>query len=310
MLSVWWFAADRADERRAASGPRVLVLGTAQDGGLPHVSCTCARCAAARRNPRGARAVASLALVRGAGAQAWIVDATPDFGEQIERLRVARGRRAGAVDRAPIDGIVLTHAHFGHVTGLGFLGFEALHTREVAVHCTAALAAHLAASAPWADLVTRRNIVLVPFEPGERVRLADDLVLVPFLVPHRDEHADTVGLRIEGPHRTLLYVPDTDAWDRWDPALERRLEGVSVALLDGTFFSVDELPDRGARSIGHPPIRETLGRLGARDPRVEPRIVFTHLNHSNPAVDRRSPAAREIRQAGYGVAEDGDVIGL
>jgi pyrroloquinoline quinone biosynthesis protein B len=294
----------------AADAPRVVVLGTAQDGGLPHVSCTCPRCQAARRQPSRARSVASLALVRGAGAQVWLVDATPDLREQLERLRVVRGRPTGAIDRRPLDGIVLTHSHFGHVTGLGFLGFEALHTRELPVHCTEALAAHLAANAPWADLVARGNIVLVPFRPGERLRLADDLALVPFLVPHRDEHADTIGLRIEGPHRALLYVPDTDAWDRWDPALERRLEGVSVALLDGTFFSGDELPDRGARSIGHPPIRDTLARLGTRDPHVEPRILFTHLNHSNPAVDRRSPAAREIRRAGYGVAEDGDAIGL
>jgi pyrroloquinoline quinone biosynthesis protein B len=293
-----------------APGPCIVVLGSAQDGGLPHASCACPRCDGARKSPRRLRAVASLALVSPAEERAWLVDATPDLPAQLERLRVARGRPAGAIDRAPVDGVLLTHAHFGHVTGLGFLGFEAVHTREIPLHCTEALAAHLSANAPWADLVRRRNVVLVPFRPGEAVRLAPDITVVPFLVPHRDEHADTVGLRIEGPRATVLYVPDTDGWDRWDPPLERRLDGVTVALLDGTFFSVDELPDRGTRSIGHPPIRQTMERLGARDPRTAPRIVFTHLNHSNPAVDPRSPAAREIRRAGYAVVADGETIGL
>ena len=294
----------------ATARPSILVLGTAQDGGLPHAACSCERCATARRRPDRARAVASLALLSAATEQAWIIDATPDLPTQLERLRIARGRPAGAIDRAPIDGVLLTHAHFGHVTGLGFLGFEAVHAREIEIHCSEALAAFLAGSAPWADLVLRRNVVLVPFRPGDRLRLAEDLTVVPFAVPHRDEHADTVGFRIEGPRHTVLYVPDTDGWERWDPPLESRLEGVSFALLDGTFFSTDELPDRGTRSIGHPPIRQTIERLGARAPSARPRVAFTHLNHSNPALDPRSAAAREIRRRGYALVADGETIPL
>jgi len=290
--------------------PSLLVLGSAQDGGLPHAACSCARCAAARRRPERARAVASVALLSAAADRAWIIDATPDLPAQLERLRLARGRPAGSIDRAPIDGVLLTHAHFGHVTGLGFLGFEAVHTREIEVRCSEALAAFLAANSPWADLVARRNIVLVPFRPGERLRLAEDLTVLPFRVPHRDEHADTMGFRIDGPRHTVLYVPDTDDWERWDPPLESRLAGVSFALLDGTFFSTEELPDRGTRSIGHPPIRQTIARLGPQPPSARPRIAFTHLNHSNPAVDPRSPAAREIRRTGFAVAADGETIEL
>jgi len=293
-----------------AAPPSVLVLGTAQDGGLPHASCACRTCATARRRPSRARSVASLALLSPATDRAWIIDATPDLRAQLERLRVARGRPPGVVDRAPIDGAFLTHAHFGHVAGLGFLGFEAIHTHEVPIHCTEALAAFLAANAPWADLIERRNIVLVPFRPGDRLRLADDLTILPFRVPHRDEHADTVGFRIEGPRHTIVYVPDTDGWDRWDPLLETRLEGVSLAILDGTFFSTDELPDRGVGSIGHPPIRQTMTRLGPRGPDASPRIAFTHLNHSNPAAGPGSAEAAEIRRRGYAVLADGERIPL
>ena len=31
-----------------APGPRVVVLGTVQDGGMPQTGCDCTRCAAAR----------------------------------------------------------------------------------------------------------------------------------------------------------------------------------------------------------------------------------------------------------------------
>ncbi len=40
-----------------ASRPYVLVLGTAQDGGLPHAACRCVHCRAARDDPARARAV-------------------------------------------------------------------------------------------------------------------------------------------------------------------------------------------------------------------------------------------------------------
>ncbi len=296
--------------RASAALPSLLVLGTAQDGGIPHASCSCRGCAAARRHPARARAVASLALLAPESDRAWLVDVTPDLRPQLERLRRARGRPAGAVDRAPIDGVLLTHAHFGHVAGLGFLGFEAIHTREIPVHCTEALATFLAANAPWADLIERGNIVLVPFRPGERLQLADDLAVVPFRVPHRDEHADTVGFRIEGPRSVVVYVPDTDGWELWDPPLEARLAGVQLAILDGTFFSTDELPDRGVRSIGHPPMHRTVQHLGPRSPDTPPRIAFTHLNHSNPAAVPRSTEAAWIRRQGYAILADGERIPL
>jgi phosphoribosyl 1,2-cyclic phosphodiesterase len=40
------------------------------------------------------------------------------------------------------------------------------------------------------------------------------------------------------------------------------------------------------------------------------RLAFTHLNHSNPAVDPDSEAARACRAHGFEIAQDGDVIPL
>src|SRR5579864_4492158 len=70
----------------AAPAPRVVAvaLGTAQDGGVPQAGCDCVRCVAARRDPARRRRVASLALQLPATGQSWLIDATPDLGEQLE----------------------------------------------------------------------------------------------------------------------------------------------------------------------------------------------------------------------------------
>ena len=90
-----------------SAGAELRVLGTAQDGGVPHAACTCDRCEAARREPARARDVVALALVTSDGVR--LVDATPDLPEQLHALADVRRPMRGAVDRTPIDGIFLTH---------------------------------------------------------------------------------------------------------------------------------------------------------------------------------------------------------
>ncbi len=60
-----------------------LVLGTAQDGGLPQAGCYTPRCNAAREDPRY---VASLALVEPSAERFYLVDATPDLTRQIDLI--------------------------------------------------------------------------------------------------------------------------------------------------------------------------------------------------------------------------------
>jgi len=50
---------------------------------------------------------------------------------------------AGAVDRSPLTGVFLTHAHIGHYLGLAFFGFEAISTKDLPVYCTPRMAAFL-----------------------------------------------------------------------------------------------------------------------------------------------------------------------
>jgi len=300
------------------SGPFVRILGTAQDGGLPHAACSCDRCEAARRDPRLARRVASLALVLPESGRVFLIDATPDLPEQLAALADVQGAPAGRVNRAPVDGVFLTHAHIGHYLGLAYFGYEAVSTRGLPVWATPRMARFLRDNGPWSQLVSLGNISLRELDGlapdgvpgGGAVELGDGVVIRPVVVPHRDEYADTLGFRIEGPRSTILFVPDTDSWDAWGDRLAEALAGVDVALLDGTFYSADELPGRDVSEIGHPLVTDSLARFGEAVRSGGLRVLFTHLNHSNPALETDSPERRAVERAGFEVAEDGGEIRL
>ena len=295
-----------------AAGPYLRVLGTAQDGGLPHAACSCDRCRAARRDPALARRVASLAVVLPASGRVFLIDATPDLPEQLEALADVRRPPAGRVDRAPVDGVLLTHAHMGHYLGLAWFGYEALHTRGLPVWCTPRMAAFLRGNGPWSLLVSRGNVALRELDPSaaREVDLGDGVTVRAVAAPHRDEYTDTVGFLVRGPRAAVFYVPDTDSWAAWGERLDEMLAEVDVALVDGTFYSRDELPDREVSEIGHPLITDSLERFGEAVRAGRLRVLFTHLNHSNPALDPGGPERRAIERAGFRVLEDGEEIPL
>ncbi len=284
-----------------ASRPYVLVLGTAQDGGLPHAACRCVHCRAARDDPARARAVASLALVLPQSERVILIDATPDIRRQLDRIRDHVALPVDGVDRSPVDGVLLTHAHMGHYTGLAFFGFEAVHTRDLPVYGSAAMAEFLRSNEPWRQLVELRNIRLEELRPNEPFELGDGVAVTPIPVPHRDELSDTLGFLIRGPRASLLYVPDTDGWLVWNRPIERVVAEVDVAILDGSFYSTEELPGRDVSSIGHPLITDSMQRLEPLVRAGPVRVFFTHLNHSNPALDPAGAARAEIERRGFRV---------
>jgi len=285
------------------------VLGTAQDGGIPHAACTCERCEAARADPARRRLVASIAVVLPDRGEAYLVDATPDIRPQLHALHELGPSARDRTERKPVDGIFISHAHLGHYTGLAFFGFEAIHSREVPVYATQAMADLLRKNAPWDQLVRLKNITLQELPPGTSKELGP-VSVTPLEVPHRDEYADTVGYRIAGPTKTMLYVPDSDPWSMWPTPLLDALEGVDTALLDGTFFSADELPGRDLSAIGHPLIIDTMDLLEERVRAGTLSVYFTHLNHTNPALDPGSEERETIDARGFHVLEDGQTLAL
>lgn len=88
------------------------------------------------------------------------------------------------------------------------------------------------------------------------------------------------------------------------------LQQVDVALLDGTFFSSDELPGRRVETIGHPLIQDSMDLLQDLVDDGSLEVYFTHLNHSNPALDVDSEARISIEKRGFHVLEQGQEFPL
>ena len=271
-----------------------ILLGTAQDGGVPQAGCGCATCREAQAYPDRRRWVACLGLVDRAAGQSWLIDATPDFREQLHALQVFAPNCA-------LAGIALTHAHVGHYAGLIHLGREAWNTESVPLYVSARMAAFLRQNAPWSQLVALGNVVLCPVTPHEARPLSERLSLTPVPVPHRDELADTLAFLVCGPARRLFYCPDIDAWDKWDRDVRQVVAGVDVALLDGTFFHRDELPGRDWDPIPHPLAMDTAARLAG----VDRDVRLVHLNHSNP-LHQPGPARDCLAARGLAVGVRGD----
>ena len=284
-----------------------LVLGTAQDGGMPQAGCYSAACQAARASADPVY-VASLALVEPGAERYYLVDASPDVARQMD-LIPETGFRQRAADRRPFDGIFLTHAHIGHYLGLAVLGREGLGMAPTPCWCTQRMADYLAANGPWSLLVDEGRLDLRPMTPGRRYTIDDHLEATAVTVPHRQEFSDTVAFLFHGPDRTLLYLPDVDRWGVAGFEVEAVVAAADISLLDGSFYSAAELPGRSQEDIAHPLIPDTMERL---QPLVDEgaRVVFTHLNNTNPVLDSVSVERKSVVERGFEVARAGDRIDL
>ena len=274
---------------------RLLVLGTAQDGGFPHAGCGCAHCEHARMDPEAARLVSCIAL-EGETGKLLLIDATPDLPEQARRLKAALGR-----DDIGFDALLVTHAHLGHFLGLAYLGREAMHTRRLPVWGTPSMHRFLRANRPWSHLIDRDEIQLEMVHPGSVIEF-DGLQVGTFLAPHRGEDTDTIALDVRGPSRRAIYLSDTDVFSA---ALVERIADADVALVDGTFHGPGELAARNLETVRHPFVSESVGLLGA----ARGQVWFTHLNHTNPLL-HPDPEQRPGLPAPFGVAVDGMVFEL
>jgi pyrroloquinoline quinone biosynthesis protein B len=159
-------------------------------------------------------------------------------------------------------------------------------------------------------LVHLKNIELRPMQNEVSFELNPRIRVMPFLVPHRDEYTETVGFRIAGPQRSVVFIPDIDKWEKWDRKIEEVIAGADIAYVDGTFYADGEIPGRNMAEIPHPFIVETMQRLAALPAAEKGKVRFIHLNHTNPALRPESEAARAIAKAGFRVAIEGERLEL
>ena len=265
-----------------------VLLGTAQDAGLPQAGCRCSRCAQARADRSRLRYPVSLALVDHQEAGYWLIDTTPAITSQLDFL-------FRQFPNHQLKGIFLTHAHAGHYPGLLQFGKEAWNTAGLSLYASERMLHFLSSNEPWRELM-RDNVRGIRVRPGESIDLSPGLKITAFDVPHRAEFTDTLAYRAAGERAALAYCPDIDSWDGMEDS--GLFSGTAFALVDGTFYSPEELPGRDLRTIPHPFVQDTIRQMGGQAGR---KIWFIHLNHSNPLHDD-GPERRLVEQAGFGVA--------
>ncbi len=248
----------------------LVVLGIAQDGGIPQLGCERPICQEIRAGKRPAEKVASLGLIERRTGASYVFDATPDFPAQMQRLT---GGKLPA-------GIFLTHAHMGHYTGLMFLGREVVNAPSVPVYATERMGAFLRGNGPWSQLVSIPNIALRTLTYDQPIALDGGVTVTAFKVPHRDEFSDTVGFRISGPNRSALFIPDIDRWEKWERSIRDVASTVDYAFLDGTFATATEI-NRPIEDIPHPLMSRTRELLKG----VKAKLWFIHINNSNAEID-------------------------
>jgi pyrroloquinoline quinone biosynthesis protein B len=272
---------------------KIMVLGSGQDTGIPHIGCYCVICTKARKQKEYGRLGPSIAIIN--DNFCYIIDASPDFKQQVDmvKLEVKEVERKGKI---PVSGILLTHAHFGHCSGLLQMGKEALNEVRFPVFCTSKMKRFLEGNLPFSLLVRDGNIDISEIQIGKKTK-AEGLTFIPIQVPHRDEIADCVGYIILSKKR-FIYIPDLDYWT---DAILSEINKADLAMIDGTFFSKDELPRFD--EVPHPPILETMDLLENNNSE----ILFTHINHTN-AINKNGDERKNVQDKGFKIAYDGLVV--
>lgn len=274
------------------------ILGVVQDGGFPHLGNNKTCCDNIDQN----RYVTSILLTNNLNNESYLFDASPDINDQLNFM--------GDRIKKDLKGIFLTHAHIGHYTGLMYFGREALNSRLINVYAMPRMKKFLEKNGPWSQLVELQNISIKQISNNSKISIDPNVIVQPIEVPHRGEFSETVGYKIYGPNKTLLFIPDIDKWYLWEKSIIDEIKKVDYALIDATFYDSKEVNYRDVSEIPHPFVVESLELFDPIKQKEKNKIFFIHLNHTNPLLNDNSEEYQYIINKGYNVAKEGMVLDL
>ncbi|MGB8986078.1 MAG: pyrroloquinoline quinone biosynthesis protein PqqB [Candidatus Sulfotelmatobacter sp.] len=300
---------------------QVKILGSAAGGAFPQWNCACANCLAVRAGTFHGKPRTQTQLALTEDGRSWfLLGASPDLRTQIEatsELHPQQGTR-----HSPIAGIALANADIDHVLGLLLLR----ELQPLRIHTTASVRQILREDNSMFGMLSRipDQTVWTDFQPGKEFSLRNShgedsglLCRARSLATHYPAYVSadrqsqlspseaSLGFFVHSKSGArLAYMP---AVPQVDDALLAELDACDLLLFDGTFWSDDELirlqgGGQTAQQMGHIAVEETLVKLaGVR----RPRKIFLHINNTNPMLDEASPQYRQVRGAGWEIAEDG-----
>lgn len=297
---------------------KVRILGAGAGGGFPQWNCNCHNCAGIRAGTlRSLRRTQSSIAISQDGKDWILINASPDIRTQLEQFPESHPR--SGVRDSGIKAIILMDSQIDHTTGLLMLR-EA--TQALEVYCTEMVKQDLTTGFPLFNMLSHycgvhhHPIPLddSPFviEGFESLRFFPHALKskAPPYSPHRhDPHdGDNIGLLIEDTHngKRLYYAPGLG---EIEPHVKKALEEADCVLVDGTFWSHDEMEKAGiskkrALEMGHLPQSGPGGMMEELAPLKSNKILI-HINNTNPILDETSHERLTLFSQGIDVAHDG-----
>jgi len=311
---------------------RLIVLGTGAGGGCPQWNCGCENCNFARNNPQSARTTDSLAVeYESDGRQAWaIVNPGVDLRHQLARHSELQPPKDGQVRDTPIKSVILTDAELDHTMGL----INLREGSQLEILATPSVLELLESRFPLKTVLKNyANLTFRTIVPGTSFLLGNSLrVEAAGLSGRQPKYAQeagqsanevagtdaVIGLRFESPDtessgrsckgsHSIAYAPQIGAWSQ---ELISLLDGCYAVLVDGTFYTSNELQCLGvkapsAEQMGHLPLSGRDGIL-SRLENINARIkLLTHINNTNPILRDNSSQRQAVENAGVKIAVDG-----
>ena len=265
---------------------KLEVLGTVQDGGVPHLGYTSEINEEARQDITEARFVDSLLIKDNDRDDSvrYLINATPDIRFQI----------AGEY----IDGVFISDSIFGSLPGLLHFGEAALDASDVEVMCSTGTEEYLQKNDPYRYLLDRENIHTNVVHSHDEID-----VLGGTIQPVKVERCggETFAFEIRGDERTVFYARD---FESLTDHIKGHIEEADVAIICGTFWDREEV--KRFEEIPHAPISETMPELEDLDTQV----YYTYVNHTNPVLKEDSEERQELEDRGFGLVEKGMEIEL
>lgn len=277
----------------------LTILGTIQDAGSPHIGCKKTCCNNLSNNQKNLRKIVSLALMDNETKQIFLIEATPDISNQLNKNKKFFNKN----NQLKIDGIFLTHAHIGHYSGLMYLGKEAINSKKIQVFALPRMKGFLEQNGPWSQLIKLQNIYIKQIFFDSAISISKNLKITAIKVPHRDEYSETAGFIIEGKNKKALFIPDIDKWEKWNRNIIEIIKNVDYAFVDGTFYSEKEIKNRNISEIPHPLISESMKLFADLPPKEKNKIYFIHFNHTNPVLDVSSKEYKTVIKNGFNISQ-------
>jgi pyrroloquinoline quinone biosynthesis protein B len=309
----------------------IKILGSAAGGGFPQWNCACSNCSGFRMGTLRGKARTQTQIAFSPTEGVWfLVGASPDLRAQIVATREL-SPSPEILGHSPIAGVFLPSADLDAVMGLlhlrefqSFFVFATPTVQRILRNENRVFRVLDRSDPPvqWQTLMSNRRIGchLSP-DPGDAPtffygttplgRNYPDYASEELRRSAPSEDA-TVGIMLEQDNLRLFVAPTLSGQNsEWT----KPAAAANVALLDGTFWSDDELlatgrTKRTARDMGHLPLSGPEGLLAQYPKDIRSRKILIHINNTNPILDENSDEHQAVMEAGFEIAYDGLTIDL